>query len=124
MESVANLRTSNTVVKNRNCANSKLLEENISQSENVVLFTHDYYANVYDKNRQLVDTAKFAKKHGVKKVIAVAPIEFINYYTAEKSLSCAVEDENNAIDEALFYFKQLGMRKYASRSKWPKLRST
>jgi hypothetical protein len=46
-----------------------------------VYFTHDYTSLVSDKNNFLVGAAKLAKKHGVKNVVAVLPVEHDLAYT-------------------------------------------
>lgn len=49
----------------------------------MVYFTHDYCANSADKNTFIQGTAKLAKKHGVKKLVAVCPVEHELFYTED-----------------------------------------
>jgi hypothetical protein len=52
-------------------------------AKNVVYLTHDYVTMTSDKNNFLVATAKFAKRQGVKNMVAVCPIEHDLAYSEE-----------------------------------------
>ena len=59
------------------------LELALEGSENVLYFTHDYPSQTSDKNDFLSKTAALSKQLGIKKLIAVTPIESDLYYTEE-----------------------------------------
>jgi len=52
-------------------------------AQNVVYLTHDYVTMTSDKNNFLVATAKFAKRQGVKNMVALCPIEHDLAYSEE-----------------------------------------
>lgn len=52
-------------------------------AQNVVYLTHDYVTMTSDKNNFLVATAKIAKMHGVKNMVALCPIEHDLAYSEE-----------------------------------------
>ena len=52
-------------------------------AQEVVYFTHDYFAMTSDKNAILSSTARVCKKQGVKKLVAICPIEHDLYYTED-----------------------------------------
>ncbi|CDW89170.1 nad-dependent epimerase dehydratase [Stylonychia lemnae] len=54
-------------------SNAAALEHQLDGASDVLYFTHDYCANAADKNSFIQGTAKLAKKHGVKKLVAVCP---------------------------------------------------
>ena len=56
-------------------------------------FTHDYFASTSDKNSFIQATSKLAKKHGVKKFVAVCPIEHELYWSEDKHTPIEVRDE-------------------------------
>ena len=60
------------------------LEHQLEGASDVLYFTHDYQANTSDKNLFIEATAKLTKKHGVKKTIAVAPVEHDLFYTEDE----------------------------------------
>lgn len=78
-----------------------LLEKLIAESNTVVYFTHDYFSNTQDKNKQLLDTVEICKSYNVNKVIAVSPLEYINYYDSDGSNVDPFNQENNTHNEAL-----------------------
>ncbi|CDW77708.1 UNKNOWN [Stylonychia lemnae] len=45
----------------------------------VLYFIHDYCAKAADKNTFIQGNAKLAKKHGIKKHVAVCPVEYELY---------------------------------------------
>lgn len=51
------------------------LEIGVEGADEVVYFTHDYFAMTSDKNNSLEATAKIASKLGVKSMTAVCPVE-------------------------------------------------
>ena len=53
-------------------------------ASDVLYFTHDYLSMTSDKNDFLKATARSAKKVGVKKLVAVCPIEHDLYWSEEK----------------------------------------
>jgi len=64
--------------------------------------THDYTSLVACKNNFLIGTAKLAKKHGIKNLVAVCPVEHdLAYSEAEgKSwLDLKREAEESALNE-------------------------
>ena len=65
-------------------------------------FTHDYTSLVSDKNNFLVGTAKLAKKHGVKNLVAVCPVEHDLAYTEVENktwVEVRHEAETSALNE-------------------------
>jgi hypothetical protein len=78
-----------------------LLEQAIRGSSTVVLFTHDYFSLVQDKNSQLKLTAEICKAHNVEKLIAVNPIEYVNYYNSNGFTDDPLNEETKAQDEAM-----------------------
>lgn len=62
-------------------------------AQDVVYFTHDYFASSSDKNSFIQATAKLAKKHGVKKLVAVCPVEHELYWSEDKHTPIEVRDE-------------------------------
>lgn len=74
-------------------------------AQDVVYFTHDYFANTADKNSFIQSTAKLAKKHGAKKLVAVCPIEHELYYTEDKQTP--IEKRNEAQHKALQSFDNM-----------------
>lgn len=75
----------------------------IKGSDTILYFSHDYYSNVEDKNKQLIKTAKLAKSYNVKSLIAVTPIEFINFQTMN-IVDSPLSDLNNTHKEVLDKF--------------------
>lgn len=73
----------------------------IKGSNTVVYFTHDYLANVPDKNTQLLDTVEICKNYNIKNVVAVSPLEYVNYYDSDGSKEDVITQENKAHEEAL-----------------------
>lgn len=74
-------------------------------AQDVVYFTHDYFASTSDKNNFLQATAKLSKKHGVKKLVAVCPLEHELYWSEDKHTPLEVRD--NAQGAALESFANL-----------------
>jgi hypothetical protein len=81
------------------------LEHAIEGAQDVVYFTHDYFANTSDKNNFIQATAKLSKKHGVKKLVAVCPLEHELYWSEDKHTPLEVRD--NAQMSALQSFSNL-----------------
>lgn len=70
-------------------------------ADKIVYFTHDYTSMCPDKNDYLVGTARLAKKHGVKSLVAVCPVEHNLAYTENKTMShveVAQEAQQKALD--------------------------
>lgn len=67
--------------------NASALDRQLEGAKDVVYITHDYFANVADKNTYIAGLAKLAKKHGVEKLVAVCPIEHELYYTEDEKLT-------------------------------------
>ena len=67
-------------------------------SESAVYVTHDYLSMSFDKHDHLKAVAKSAKIAGVKKLIAVCPIEHDMYYSEnyEDPLKRRIEAEAEA----------------------------
>ena len=66
--------------------NAAALEHGIEGASDVIYFTHDYCDNAADKNTFIQGTASLAKKLGVKKLLAVCPVENELYYTEDEKL--------------------------------------
>lgn len=73
----------------------------IKDSNTVVYFTHDYYSDVQDKNTQLLQAIDICKAYNIPRVIAVNPLEYINYYTDNGFTKDPYNDESNTHDEAM-----------------------
>lgn len=69
------LRASGIELSKHQTSNVGSLEIGIEGAEEVVYFTHDYTSMTSDKNNTLVATAQLAKKVGVRKLVAVCPVE-------------------------------------------------
>ena len=91
----------NVKIDHKNINSNILLEESIRGANTVVYFTHDYYSFVADKNAQLKKTAEICKAYNVERLIAVNPIEFVNYYNSNGFHEDPISDELKAQDEAL-----------------------
>lgn len=70
------------------------LDLGLEGAQDVVYFTHDYFASSSDKNSYIQATAKLAKKHGVKKMVAVCPIEHELYWSEDNHTPLEVRDES------------------------------
>ena len=77
------------------------MENLIKDSSAVVYFTHDYYSEVPEKNEQLLQAVDICKAYNVKKVIAVNPLEFMNYYNDDGFTSDPYSAESKTHDEAM-----------------------
>jgi hypothetical protein len=62
-------------------------------AQDVLYFTHDYFAQTSDKNSFIQATARLAKKHGVQKLVAVCPLEHELYWTEDQHTPLALRDE-------------------------------
>ena len=69
------------------------LDLGLEGAQDVVYFTHDYFASSSDKNSFIQATAKLSKKHGVKKMVAVCPVEHELYWTEDNHTPLEVRDE-------------------------------
>lgn len=67
----------------------------------MVYFTHDYFANAPDKNSQLLNTIDICKFYNVKNVIAVNPIEYVNYYNNDGFSIDALNNETQTHNQAM-----------------------
>jgi len=67
--------------------NGSSLDIAMEGADKVVYFTHDYTSMCPDKNDFLVGTSKLAKKHGVKNLVAVCPVEHDLAYTEDQTRS-------------------------------------
>jgi hypothetical protein len=56
---------------------------------------------VEDKNSMLVKTAELAKKNRVERLIAVTPLEFVNYQTAS-IVECPIKELDKASNDAMY----------------------
>lgn len=74
--------------------NAQALDLALEGAKNVVYFTHDYFSMTSDKNNFLVATSKLTKKHGVKSVVAVCPVEHDLAYTEEINKTYVDERED------------------------------
>ncbi len=91
----------NVNIEHLNINSPLLLENAIKNSNTVVYFTHDYYSMVQNKNEQLKNCAEICKAYEVEKLIAVNPLEFINYFTNDGFSNDPMKDEKEAQDEAM-----------------------
>lgn len=62
-------------------------------AQDVLYFTHDYFASTSDKNSFIQTTSRLAKKHGVNKLVAVCPIEHELYWSEDKHTVLETRDE-------------------------------
>jgi hypothetical protein len=74
-------------------------------AQDVVYFTHDYFACTSDKNNFIQATARLSKKHGVNKLVAVCPIEHELYWSEDKHTPLEVRE--NAQMQAIQNFDKL-----------------
>ncbi len=95
-----------TQISHVNTNSDILLEDAIKPANTVIYFTHDYYSFVPEKNAQLKQTAEICKAYNVDKLIAVNPIEFVNYYNNNGFSEDPLADESKAHDEAISIFKK------------------
>lgn len=79
-----------------------LLEKLISGSDYVIYFTHEYFSNTLDKNKQLLDTVEICKSFNIKRIVAVCPIEYINYYNNDGFTVDPLNVETDTHDEAMY----------------------
>lgn len=77
------------------------LEYLIKGSNAVIYFTHDYYSEVPEKNDQLLQTVDICKAYNIPKVIAVNPMENINYYNDDKFSNNPINDETITHNKAM-----------------------
>jgi hypothetical protein len=78
-----------------------MLEQAIRNSNTVVHFTHDYFSFVVEKNEQLKKTAEICKAYDVDKLVAVNPVEHVNYYNSNGFTDDPINDETKAQDGAM-----------------------
>lgn len=72
------------------------LDLGLEGAQDVLYFTHDYFANTSDKNNFIQATARVAKKQGVKRFVAVCPIEHELYWSEDKHTPLEVRDNAQA----------------------------
>lgn len=70
-------------VDKRLTSNGAALDIALEGADEFVYFTHDYLSMTPDKNDFLVGTSKLARKHGVKSMVAVCPVEHDMAYTED-----------------------------------------
>lgn len=72
------------------------LDHALEGAQEVLYFTHDYLSMTAEKNSFLKATAKASKNQGVKKLVAVCPIEHDMYYSEDNQtpLQKKVEAQN------------------------------
>lgn len=68
------------------------LEIGLEGAQDVLYFTHDYFASSADKNNFLQATSRLSKKHGAKRLVAVCPLEHELYWTEDKHTPIEVRD--------------------------------
>jgi hypothetical protein len=68
------------------------LEIGLEGAQDVLYFTHDYFASSADKNKFIQATSRLAKKHGAKRFVAVTPIEHELYWSEDKHTPIEVRD--------------------------------
>jgi len=88
-------------IEHTNINSPILLEKLIADANTVIYFTHDYFSNTQDKNKQLLDTVEICKSYNVNKLISVSPLEYINFYDSEGNNINAFNEETNTHNEAL-----------------------
>lgn len=88
-------------IEHSNVNSPILLEKIITGSNTVVYFTHDYFSNTQDKNKQLLDTVEICKSYNINKLVAISPIEYLNYYDSDGTNKNPLDIENKSHDEAL-----------------------
>lgn len=71
------------------------LETAIKGATHVVYVTHDYYANVPSKLNLIKHTATISRQAGIKKLVAVTPIEN-DHYGEPNAVHDAIQSENEA----------------------------
>ena len=71
------------------------LETAIKNATDVVYVTHDYYQNVPSKLNLIKHTAQLSKKVGVKKLLAITPVEN-DHYGEQNAVHAAHQSENEA----------------------------
>ena len=81
------LTADGVVVDKRMTASGSHLDVALEGADKVVYFTHDYTSLCPDKNDFLIGTSKLAKKHGVKSLVAVCPVEHDMAYTEAETQS-------------------------------------
>lgn len=69
------LATMGIELDKRQTTNAQSLDINLEGADKVIYFTHDYTSMTSCKNNFLIGTSKLAKKHGVKNMVAVCPVE-------------------------------------------------
>ena len=90
----------NVEVNHCNISSKFMLEGAIKGSDTVLYFSHDYFNKTEDKNDQIVDVAKMSKVLGVKKLIVVTPLEFVNFKIGS-ILENPILELNQSHDKAL-----------------------
>lgn len=88
-------------IEHSNINSPILLEKLIADSNAVVYFTHDYFSNTQDKNKQLLDTVEICKSYNINKIIAVSPIEYVNYFDNDGESVDPFTKETKIHEEAL-----------------------
>lgn len=68
------------------------LDLGLEGAQDVLYFTHDYFASSADKNNFIQATSRLSKKHGVKRFVAVCPIEHELYWSEDKHTPIEVRD--------------------------------
>lgn len=96
---------SGTTIEKHQVQTAANLDLALEGAQDVVYFTHDYFACSSDKNSFIQATARLSKKHGVKKLVAVCPIEHELYWSEDKHTPIEVRDE--AQQKALQSFDKL-----------------
>ena len=110
----------NVLIEHKNINSPPLLEGAIKDSNIVVFFTHDYHSMTIEKNSQLKQAAEICKAYNVEKLIAVNPIEHINYYNSNGFTDDPLNEETAAQDESIKIFPNTSVLRsnvvYGSRS--------
>jgi hypothetical protein len=84
-------------VEKEQAATRDQIEMALTGADQLVFFYNDYFAMTGSKEQWLLSAVESAKKVGVKKVVAVAPIENDFYYTEGKDID---EKRNEAFQKA------------------------
>ena len=87
------------IVDKRQTNSGSALDIALEGADNMLYFTHHYTSMTSDKNSYLVGAAKGAKKHEIKNMIAVCPVEHDLAYTEDET--CWTERRNEAEKSAL-----------------------
>ena len=96
----------NITVQKELVQNLASLQLELEGAQDVLYFTHDYPSMSASKNSFIQKTAIIAKKQGVKKFVAVCPIEYDLIYSEDSSKN-AIDQRNEAELHAFSNFEDM-----------------